>query len=114
MVEEPGRYIPFIASYNCFTMYYHTAWQEKALDTAPREIYENKNVGIKLLRAIKSLNTSRTNNQESNDFVTNMGVRQDSVLSPASFITLMGETAKEWRIKLYWEYKTYSKFICQS
>lgn len=77
---------------------------EKAFDTAPRdkiwEVLERRNVGIKLIQAIKSIytctrNSVRTHNESSSEFVTRNGVRQGGVLSPLLFVALMDEIARK-------------------
>lgn len=82
---------------------------EKAFDTAPRtriwEVLEWRNVGDKLIQAIKSIysctrNYVRTHNETSNEFITRKGVRQGGVLSPLLFVALMDEIARKCKVRV--------------
>nr|CAH7761708.1 unnamed protein product [Callosobruchus chinensis] len=79
---------------------------EKAFDRVERnkvwEILTRRKVGGKLIRAIQGLyqvnrNYVRVNGIETEEFTTEQGLRQGSVLSPILFIIVLDEAMKETR-----------------
>lgn len=81
---------------------------EKAFDRVPRDklwkILSQRNVEKQLIEAIESLynnsrNYVRTNNQQSEEFLTTYGLRQGGVLSPLLFNVVMDDIIKKTKEK---------------